>query len=177
MNDAQNLNFDFTDPALLTRLIGIAVPLLVALLSKKVSSGGLKATLNVALSAIGGSVAYLTSAEGDLDFAGYVNAVLNTFTTGIIAYYGFLKPTGISDTITEKTAGFGIGSPPAPELETADKGATEEGEAEAEAVAAAEELPFEPEEPEVVEEVAPPAPTKSTIRRVPVKRTPIPPRE
>lgn len=109
------------DPTNLARLLGILVPLLVALVTKKVASQGLKGVLNLLLSAVAGSTAYLVAHDGGYNFEGFFNQTLDAFIASITAYYGLIKPTGLAGTVAEKTANFGFGSPPT--LETDDKGA------------------------------------------------------
>lgn len=114
------------DAATLTRLLGLLVPLLVATITKKYASAGLKGFLNLVASAVVGSLVYLVAENGGYDWTGFVNASLDTFMTSIIAYYGVLKPTGLAGSFTNATAGFGFGSPPT--FETDDKGAEEAGD-------------------------------------------------
>lgn len=104
--------FDFSDPASLVNLIGLVVPLLVALLTRSSATQGLKSVLNFLLSAVLGSAAYLVSADGGYDFEGFANASLTTFVVSITSYYGLYKKTGVAGTIADKTSNFGIGSPP-----------------------------------------------------------------
>lgn len=165
MADTGNLNFDFTDPQTLTRMLGIAIPILVGVVSKKVASQGLKATLNALLSAIGGSLIYLFAADGALNAAGFVNAVINTFLVSIATYYGVWKPTGLAGTVAEKTANFGIG--PSPVLETEDKGAENPPEA------AGDPIPVVEPEPQLLVPPLPPV-KKAAARKKPAKKA-VPP--
>lgn len=112
--------FDLNDPTAVARLIGLLVPLAVALVTKRVASQGLKGVLNALLSAIGGSVAYLVTKDNGYDFEGFVNAVASAFVVSITAYYGVYKPTGLTGSVADATANFGLG--PKPVLETDDKG-------------------------------------------------------
>lgn len=111
------------DPTNLARLLGVLVPLLVALVTKKVASQGLKGVINLFLSAVAGSTAYLIAHDGGYNFEGFFNQTLDAFIASITAYYGLIKPTGLAGTVAEKTANFGLGSPPT--METDDKGAEE----------------------------------------------------
>lgn len=108
------------DATTVTRLLGVLVPLLVAVITKRYASPGLKATLNVLSAAIVGSLGYMVAADGGYDLDGFVNSFLNTFIVGIATYYGVYKPTGVTGTVAKATEGFGLGSPT---LETDDKGA------------------------------------------------------
>lgn len=114
------------DAATLTRLLGVLVPLLVAAITKKYASAGLKGFLNLLASVLVGSFAYLVAEDGGYDWTGFVNGSLDTFMTSIIAYYGVLKPTGLAGSVTNATKDFGLGSPPS--FETDDKGAEDAGD-------------------------------------------------
>jgi hypothetical protein len=103
------------------RLLGLLIPLLTALLTKKLASQGLKAVVTLISSVLLGSIAYLVAADGGYDWEGFVNAFINAFLPAIAAYYGLWKPTGVAGTVANKTARFGVGSPPM--LQTSDKGA------------------------------------------------------
>lgn len=113
------------DVLTVARLCGLVVPLVVAVITKKSASQGLKSVLNVALSAVSGVVALTIAGQGALTISGFFNAIINAFVTSIIAYYGAYKPTGIAGTIAVKTKGFGLRFGSSPELETKDKGAEE----------------------------------------------------
>jgi hypothetical protein len=114
------INFISYAAATVARLLAFLVPLFVAFITKKWASAGLKGFLNLVSSAVVGSVTYLVSADGNYDWRGFVNATLNVFVVSVIAYYGVLKPTGLSDTVATKTRSFGLGKP---EMETEDKAA------------------------------------------------------
>jgi hypothetical protein len=117
------VTFDFNhwDATSVARLLGLVIPLLVGVLTKRYATSGVKAVVNVALSAFTGSVGYLVAANGhDYNFAGFVNSFLSVMLVSMASYYGLWKPTGVAGTVAVKTAKFGIGSPPT--LETDDKG-------------------------------------------------------
>lgn len=97
------------DAGTTARLLGLLVPLLVALITKKFASPGLKGFLNLVVSAVVGSTVYLVAENGGYNWLGFVNGALDTFIVSVIAYYGVLKPTGIASTVSDATAGFGLG--------------------------------------------------------------------
>jgi len=99
---------DFFDPTNVARLIGLVVPLLVALVSKKVADGGVKGWLNVALSALAAVIATLIGADGGWAWMAFLNAWINAFIVGIAAYYGVYKPNGLTQSVTRNTANFGV---------------------------------------------------------------------
>jgi hypothetical protein len=112
------------DALTVSRWLGILVPIIVALVTKKYASSGLKSALNVVSSAVIGSVGYLVAEDGGYNLAGFLNSFFNTFLVSVAAYYGVLKPTGIAGTVTNLKPDVGIGSP---ELTTEDVGAEEAG--------------------------------------------------
>lgn len=113
------VDFFNMDASTLSKLLGLLVPLLVGVFTKRYASSGLKSAINIGGSAIVGSLSYLVAADGGYDVRGFINAALNTVIVSVAAYYGLYKPTGISDTVQAKTADFGVG--PKPDLETSDK--------------------------------------------------------
>lgn len=102
-------------------LLAICIPIIVGLITKSSASSGLKSTLGVVISAfVAGATTILDDADADV--AGVIRAFILTSVTAGATYYNVWKPTGIAGTVTAKTAGFGLGSPPAPQLETQEKG-------------------------------------------------------
>lgn len=116
--------FENIDPVDAARWLGLLVPLIVGVISKRTANQGLKSVLNLLVSAIVGSLAYLAAADGGFDFGNFVEQTANAFLSSIVAYYGFLKPTGVAGVVANKTAGFGLGQP---DLTANDKGAESAG--------------------------------------------------
>lgn len=102
------------------RLLGLLIPILVALVTKSSASSGLKGVLNFVGSALAGSTVYLVAQDGGYDWRGFVNASINTLLVSAASYYTLYKSTGVTDTINVKTGKFGIGRPPV--VETDEKG-------------------------------------------------------
>lgn len=102
------------------RALGLLIPLLTAIVTKKVAAQGTKAVITLVASALLGSIGYLAGEGGGYDLAGFFNAFLNAFIPAIAAYYGLWKPTGLAGSVAEATGDFGIGRTPA--LQTEDKG-------------------------------------------------------
>lgn len=102
----------------LVRLLGILIPLATAIITKQVAASGLKSVVTLVLSILAGTIVYLVSVDGGYAIGGFFNAFMNAFLPAIASYYGFLKPTGIAGSFAATTAGFGIGNPPAPAMET-----------------------------------------------------------
>lgn len=112
------------DPSTAARWLGVLVPLIVGAITKKYTNPGLKAVTNVFVAAIVGSLSYLATAKG-YDFSGFVSHSAEAFISGIVAYYGLLKPTGIAGKIADAKPDFGIGSP---DLTAKEKGAEDAGD-------------------------------------------------
>jgi len=98
------------DPVEFARLLGLIVPLAVALVTKKFAPSALKSVLNVALAAVAATVATVVGVDGGWDWNAFFDAWLNAFVVGIVAYYGALKPMGIADSVIDATSRFGVGS-------------------------------------------------------------------
>lgn len=113
---------NLTDATNLVRVVGFLIPVLTALVAKKVASSGLKSVVTLVLSALTATIATIVAADGHgFAWQAFVNAFLNTFGPAIVTYYGLWKPTGLAGTVAQATQGFGVG--PRPVLETEDKGA------------------------------------------------------
>lgn len=111
-------------------LFGVLVPLIVSVITKKISSQGLKAVVNLGVSAVTGAGGAVIANGGHIpDVKAFIYGIAMTWGSSILSYYGLHKPTGLSDSVAEKTKNIGIGTPPGPTMETEDKGATAEGEA------------------------------------------------
>lgn len=97
----------YSDMGLLTILIGVVVPLLVGLLTKLNASPGIKATLNLGLTAIG--AALVTSNQVGFSWKPFLVNAGVAWAVSVGTYYGFYKPTGVAPKVAEATSGFGIG--------------------------------------------------------------------
>lgn len=99
------------DPQLLAIVGGIVVPLVVGFVTKLHATSAVKAIVNLALSAVTGAIATLTTNGGHIgNWKSFLVSIAVTFGTSIMSYYGFWKPTTVSTQIQNKTANFGIGS-------------------------------------------------------------------
>jgi hypothetical protein len=85
---------------LLSLILTLVLPILVALVSTRLTSSGTKAVLLLALATIQTFVEALISAANDYAHFAWVpvimNAVLN-FGVAVIAHFGLWKPTGTAD--------------------------------------------------------------------------------
>jgi hypothetical protein len=91
------MNVDLPTAYWLGLLTSVVLPVLVGLVTTRVTSAGLKAVLLLALSTASG---FIVEAMGPHD-AGYsvgTAAVLAlvSFATGILSHFGFWKPVGVS---------------------------------------------------------------------------------
>lgn len=100
----------WNNPVEFARVLGLLVPLAVALLTRINASSAVKSVANIALSAVAATVAMIVGADGGWDWGGFFNAWFNAFLTGIVAYYGALKPMGIAPKVAANTPGFIGGS-------------------------------------------------------------------
>lgn len=103
------LNLLSADPNNVARGLGLLVPILVGLITKKYTDKRTKAIVNVVASAVVGSAAYLVADTGGYDFAGFFNATINALIASFAAYYGVLKPTGVAGKVQDATANIGVG--------------------------------------------------------------------
>lgn len=79
--------------------IGVLLPVVVALITRKLGdSSRYKAMALLALNLLNGFLTELLG-QGDFHFWSAVNGVILSFVTGVVALYGFLKPTGASDAL------------------------------------------------------------------------------
>lgn len=95
------------DLAVLGILVGTVLPIVVGIVTKEVRSGALRSSLLAFLSAVAGAANMAIHDQGVFTKETIVAAAI-TFVTASASYYGFLKPSGISPTINEKTSEFGI---------------------------------------------------------------------
>ena len=106
----ENTYYLSADAAVVARLIGLFVPILVALITKRWAGAGVKGVTNFVASMVLGGVVYMVDESGDYDWQGFVNGAFNVFVVSIAAYYGVLKPSGTTQAVANKTANVGIGS-------------------------------------------------------------------
>lgn len=78
-------------------LVSVVLPVLVGLVTTRVTSPGLKAVLLLALSTLNGFLVELAGPH-DAGYSVQTAAVLSlvSFGIGVLSHFGLLKPTGIS---------------------------------------------------------------------------------
>jgi len=84
------------DLLLLNALVGIVLPLLVALVSAQVASARLKSSLLLLLSAIAGYLTTLLASDADVNWKTVGTAVLTIFVTAVASFFGFTQPAKIA---------------------------------------------------------------------------------
>lgn len=95
------------DTSVLAPLVGVFLPIVVAIVTKKVTNPGVKSVILAALSAVSG-VLVAAQQAGGLVTKEAVTAAFLTWVTAVATYYGFWKPTDTSVKVADKTENFGI---------------------------------------------------------------------
>lgn len=97
----------YSDLTLLVLLTGFVVPLLVGLVTKLDASSGVKAFLNLGLTALG--VALAISNQIGFNWDSFLVNFGFAWAVSIGSYYGFYKPTGAAQTVAEIAPNVGVG--------------------------------------------------------------------
>lgn len=90
-------------------LISVVLPVLVGLVTTRVTSPGVKAVLLLALTALNGFLVELAGPHGDDYSVG--SAVLLwgiSFATGVLSHFGLWKPTGVSGKAQDVGSGSSV---------------------------------------------------------------------
>jgi len=90
------------DTAVLAPLVGVFLPILVAVITQKVTHSGVKAVVLAALSAVSG-VLVAAQQAGGLVTKEAVTAAFLTWVVAVATYYGFWKPTETSVKVADAT--------------------------------------------------------------------------
>lgn len=77
-------------------LISVVLPVLVGLVTKRVTHPGVKAVLLLALSTLNGFLVELANPGPGYDLGTAVILSLVAFATGVLAHFGLWKPAGVS---------------------------------------------------------------------------------
>lgn len=96
----------------LTMILSVFLPMIVALVTKQLASGTLKAVVLLALSAITGTLTQIQAANGVFDLKAAIIATAMSFVIAVGVHFGLLKPanlTGSEGKIQTKTANVGLG--------------------------------------------------------------------
>lgn len=77
-------------------LVSVVLPVLVGLVTTRVTSAGLKAVLLLALSTLNGLLVEYAAPGDGYDVGTAVILALVSFGTGVLMHFGLWKPTGVS---------------------------------------------------------------------------------
>lgn len=97
------------DPTTVVLLLGAAVPLLVAVVTKKFAEPWVKVATNVAATALVAALAHLVTSNGVYDLAGFWGAFVHALAASGLAYMILWKNT-LGLALENATADFGLGS-------------------------------------------------------------------
>lgn len=92
-------------------VVGVVIPTIVGLVTKKLASSALKSWVLLFLSAVS-TVLVAAVTTGNFETEALVNGFFVTFVTAVAAHYGFFKPAGVTGTegvIQSATPTFGVG--------------------------------------------------------------------
>lgn len=96
------------DPFTLNIVLGLLVPVLVGVATRQTTSSAVKSMCNVLLSAVVGGMVTLNELGDAADVKVVIQGIFFTFATSIVSYYGFMKPSGFTDKVQDKTKHFGL---------------------------------------------------------------------
>lgn len=114
MNTLVSINGPIDLNTLLTLVVSVFLPLITALVTKKMATSGLKAVTLLLLTAVSSFVSELITVLANDEYFDVGTLILKwiiSFIVAVAAYFGFWNPTRIAETIQNKTAGAGIGRP------------------------------------------------------------------
>jgi len=90
--------FNLDNIQVVSLFVGVILPILVGLVTKKVTSSAWKATLLALLSAVSGVLTeWISHWTGGFDLGAAVLTWLATFMIAVATHFGFWKPTGVTD--------------------------------------------------------------------------------
>ncbi|MFF1709331.1 hypothetical protein [Streptomyces sp. NPDC058268] len=77
--------------------ISVVLPLLVGLVTKRVTHSGIKAVLLLALSTLNGFLVEFANPGPEYDFGTAAILSLVAFAIGVLSHFGLWRPVGVSD--------------------------------------------------------------------------------
>jgi predicted ABC-type exoprotein transport system permease subunit len=100
-----------SDLLLLNALIGVVIPLLVALVTKNVSSDRFKSLALLVLTAVGAYLSQLLLSDGPVNWETVARTALTIGVAAVASFFGFTKPMGIagSDGVIQRKVSGGFG--------------------------------------------------------------------
>jgi hypothetical protein len=107
-------NFSNQGQVLLNLAVGVALPVLVALVTAKVANKTIKSLALLALAAVGGLLTNIS--VSDFHWKDFLTGFAIQFLSAVASHYGFLKPVGVtgSDGVIQTLVPSGVGDSPAP---------------------------------------------------------------
>ncbi|MER7814570.1 hypothetical protein [Streptomyces sp. NPDC096153] len=90
------MELDLTRAEIIGLLVTLVLPILVGLVTTRVTSAGAKAVLLLALAAINGFLVELGNAGPDYNVVNGVFYAAVAFVVAVAVHFGLLKPTGIA---------------------------------------------------------------------------------
>lgn len=99
------------DPNILQLLVGVLLPVVVALVTNRFSGGHVKALTLLFLNIVAAFLTELQKNDGSFQVIPTVVALLYMFGTGVLVHFGLLEPTKVtgSDGIVQKVLPGGFG--------------------------------------------------------------------
>jgi hypothetical protein len=85
------------DTSLLTVIVGVVLPILVGLVTKRVTRSEVQRVLLLVLALVGGALTSIIAAGGTFDLGNVILNIAVCYFTGQTTYSTVLKPTGIAD--------------------------------------------------------------------------------
>jgi small basic protein len=90
-----------TEILIVSMLVGVVIPVLIALVTTKAMSAGLKAILLALLSALAGFVTEWLASPDDFNWQIAVLTWFQTFIIAVATHFGLWKPTGVTQRAQE----------------------------------------------------------------------------
>lgn len=78
-------------------IVGVLLPILVAVITKEITAPRIQALLLLVLSAVSGVLSSWLAAPSGFDWAQAIWAAVTTFIIAVATLFGLWKPTGVND--------------------------------------------------------------------------------
>jgi hypothetical protein len=103
------MTLDFLEsPVEFSRLLGLVIPLLVALLTTRAAESWLKSIANIILTSLAGVTATLVGLDGEWAWDTFFNAWFNAFVLAGIAHLTAYNKLGIRQKVDDIAPNFGV---------------------------------------------------------------------
>lgn len=97
------------DVGILTFIVGTAIPILTALITKARASSAVKAVVTLTLAVIAAAIQLAIEVNGVVNLRSFLANLAVTWIIAIATYYGLLKPTGVTGKVAQVAPDTGIG--------------------------------------------------------------------